>query len=45
MNKKYNVNTFVLGCTELGFIYDEIESKYDFIDPMDIVIENFYNST
>ena len=45
MNQKYNINTFVLGCTELGFIYDDIQCKYDFIDPMDIVIENFYNST
>jgi len=46
MNKKYNINTFVLGCAEFGIIYDDIQhSKYDFIDPMDIVIGNFYNLT
>ena len=45
IQQKYFINTFVLGCTELGIIYNDVRScKYQFIDPMDIVIKKFYDS-
>jgi len=41
MNGDNNVNTFVLGCTELCILGKM--SRYNFVDPMDIVIKKFYD--
>jgi aspartate racemase len=45
MNKQYHITNFILGCTELSIISENLESsKYKFIDPMEVSISQFYNS-